>query len=201
MCEKYAGHDKYDHADQSRSRFCGRTPFLPSIIQLDSGATCGHAKPGTECFGWLIKRRHNGLKDLQETEISTIEKFDFFLGSVRREKILEGSPGLTVFRDFVHKKKHVSSLTVFRDFVHKKKHTATIPSMRIPDPVNPSIPGESHRYYGNFHIKQVKFPSNNQSLHGLLRTPQNILTQIPILDSAYSKIFGSIEFILKRKLY
>ncbi|RHZ84120.1 hypothetical protein Glove_85g128 [Diversispora epigaea] len=32
MCEKYAGHDKYDHADQSRSRFCGRTTFLPSIV-------------------------------------------------------------------------------------------------------------------------------------------------------------------------
>ncbi|RHZ80130.1 hypothetical protein Glove_139g121 [Diversispora epigaea] len=25
-------HDKYDHADQSRSRFCGGTTFLPSIV-------------------------------------------------------------------------------------------------------------------------------------------------------------------------
>ncbi|CAG8443303.1 7218_t:CDS:2 [Diversispora eburnea] len=44
--------------------------------------------------------------------------------------------------------------------------TSSIPSMRIPDSVNPPIPGESHRYYGNIHIKQVKLPSNNQSLRG-----------------------------------
>ncbi|RHZ63724.1 hypothetical protein Glove_328g26 [Diversispora epigaea] len=42
----------------------------------------------------------------------------------------------------------------------------SMPSMRIPDSVNPPIPGESHRYYGNIHIKQVKLPSNNQSLRG-----------------------------------
>lgn len=44
--------------------------------------------------------------------------------------------------------------------------TSSIPSMRIPDAVHPPIPGESHRYYGNIHIKQVKLPSSNQALRG-----------------------------------
>ncbi|CAG8467409.1 2995_t:CDS:2 [Acaulospora colombiana] len=44
--------------------------------------------------------------------------------------------------------------------------------MRIPDAVYPPIPGESHRYYGNIHIKQVKLPQNNQSLRGVSSYPQ-----------------------------
>ncbi|CAG8565108.1 14124_t:CDS:2 [Funneliformis caledonium] len=42
------------------------------------------------------------------------------------------------------------------------------PSMRIPEAVNPPIPGESHRYYGNIHLKQLKLPSNsfNHSFQG-----------------------------------
>ncbi|CAG8497110.1 6562_t:CDS:2 [Acaulospora morrowiae] len=39
-------------------------------------------------------------------------------------------------------------------------------SMRIPDAVHPPIPGQSHRYYGNIHIKHVKLPPNSQSLRG-----------------------------------
>ncbi|CAI2184165.1 13535_t:CDS:2 [Funneliformis geosporum] len=40
--------------------------------------------------------------------------------------------------------------------------------MRIPEAVNPPIPGESHRYYGNIHLKQLKLPSNslNHSFQG-----------------------------------
>ncbi|KAG9284174.1 hypothetical protein G9A89_022948 [Geosiphon pyriformis] len=31
---------------------------------------------------------------------------------------------------------------------------------QIPEAVHPPIPGESHRYYGNIHVKQVRLPSN-----------------------------------------
>src|ERR1043165_5417075 len=40
------------------------------------------------------------------------------------------------------------------------------PTLRIPDipdSVHPPIPGESHRYYGNIHKKQVKLPSNTNT--------------------------------------
>ncbi|GBC07517.1 hypothetical protein RclHR1_07500002 [Rhizophagus clarus] len=40
-----------------------------------------------------------------------------------------------------------------------------ITPMRIPEVVNPPIPGESHRYYGNIHLKQLKLP-NNDNLRG-----------------------------------
>ncbi|RHZ86124.1 hypothetical protein Glove_54g163 [Diversispora epigaea] len=64
MCEKYAGHDKYDHADQSRSRFCGRTTFLPSIVHtlrdfitpfLIAARPVVALKPGTDSFSWLMQ--------------------------------------------------------------------------------------------------------------------------------------------------
>ncbi|CAG8620517.1 6067_t:CDS:2, partial [Ambispora gerdemannii] len=35
------------------------------------------------------------------------------------------------------------------------------PAILIPEAVHPPIPGESHRYYGNIHVKQVKLPSTS----------------------------------------
>ncbi|CAG8559215.1 189_t:CDS:2 [Ambispora gerdemannii] len=37
------------------------------------------------------------------------------------------------------------------------------PALRIPDAVHPPVPGESHRYYGNIHVKQVKLPSTSST--------------------------------------
>ena len=35
----------------------------------------------------------------------------------------------------------------------------------IPEVVNPPIPGEKHRYYGNIHLKQLRLPTSyNQNL-------------------------------------
>ncbi|CAG8690912.1 7762_t:CDS:2, partial [Ambispora leptoticha] len=35
------------------------------------------------------------------------------------------------------------------------------PEIRIPEAVHPPVPGESHKYYGNIHVKQVKLPSTS----------------------------------------
>ncbi|CAG8603852.1 7323_t:CDS:2 [Paraglomus occultum] len=48
----------------------------------------------------------------------------------------------------------------------------------IPDSVHPPIPGESHRFYGNSHIKEVKLPENAHSdltnEHGLESSNQEL---------------------------
>jgi hypothetical protein len=45
-----------------------------------------------------------------------------------------------------------------------------ITPMRIPEVVNPPIPGESHRYYGNIHLKQLKLPTNSFNNNALRTT-------------------------------